>query len=109
MQICYGMTETSPVSTQTLADTPFEKQVGTVGVVQDHLEIKIIDPETGRSRNRNTAGEFCTRGYSIMLGYWNNPKASSMRLLTLRDGCIPATLPTMDDEGYVNIVGRIGT
>ncbi|HNP22752.1 MAG TPA: AMP-binding protein [Panacibacter sp.] len=106
VQICYGMTETSPVSTQTLADTPFEKQVGTVGVVQDHLEIKIIDPETGAVADRNTAGEFCTRGYSIMLGYWNNPKATNEAIDASR-WMHTGDLATMDDEGYVNIVGRI--
>jgi fatty-acyl-CoA synthase len=106
VQICYGMTETSPVSTQTTAGTPFEKQVGTVGTVQDHLEIKIIDPETGALQHRNTPGELCTRGYSVMLGYWNNAKATD-------DAIDPAgwmhtgDLATMDDEGYVNIVGRI--
>lgn len=106
VQICYGMTETSPVSTQTSAGTPFEKQVGTVGTVQDHLEIKIIDPETGSLQERNIPGELCTRGYSVMLGYWNNAKATA-------DAVDPARwmhtgdLATMDDEGYVNIVGRI--
>ena len=66
--ICYGMTETSPVSTQTTIGTPLEKQVGTVGSVQDHLEIKnYIDPETGAIKNRNEPGELCTRGYSVMI------------------------------------------
>jgi fatty-acyl-CoA synthase len=104
--ICYGMTETSPVSTQTLIGTPLEKQVGTVGTIQDHLEIKIIDPETGFVRERGLPGELCTRGYSVMLGYWNNAKAT--------DDAIDASgwmhsgdLATMDEEGYINIVGRI--
>jgi fatty-acyl-CoA synthase len=106
VQICYGMTETSPVSTQTSAGTPFEKQVGTVGTVQDHLEIKIIDPETGALQERNTAGELCTRGYSVMLGYWNNAKATADAVDQSR-WMHTGDLATMDDEGYVNIVGRI--
>jgi fatty-acyl-CoA synthase len=106
VQICYGMTETSPVSTQTYADTPLEKQVGTVGMVQDHLEIKIIDPETGTLQERNTPGEFCTRGYSVMLGYWNNAKATAEAIDQSR-WMHTGDLATMDDEGYVNIVGRI--
>ena len=106
VQICYGMTETSPVSTQTSAGTPFEKQVGTVGTVQDHLEIKIIDPETGALQERNTPGEFCTRGYSVMLGYWNNAKATAEAIDQAR-WMHTGDLATMDDEGYVNIVGRI--
>lgn len=106
VQICYGMTETSPVSTQTLANTPFEKQVGTVGIVQDHLEIKIIDPETGALQDRNTPGEFCTRGYSVMLGYWNNAKATT-EVIDQARWMHTGDLATMDEEGYVNIVGRI--
>jgi len=106
VQICYGMTETSPVSTQTLAHTPFEKQVGTVGVVQDHLEVKIVDPETGALQERNIPGELCTRGYSVMLGYWNNSKATSEAIDQSR-WMHTGDLATMDDEGYVNIVGRI--
>ena len=106
VQICYGMTETSPVSTQTSAGTPFEKQVGTVGTVQDHLEIKIIDPETGATRERNTPGELCTRGYAVMLGYWNNTNATAEAIDDAR-WMHTGDLATMDDEGYVNIVGRI--
>jgi fatty-acyl-CoA synthase len=106
VQICYGMTETSPVSTQTAAGTPFEKQVGTVGTVQDHLEIKIIDPETGAVQDRNEPGELCTRGYSVMLGYWNNAKATAEAIDQAR-WMHTGDLATMDDEGYVNIVGRI--
>ena len=106
VQICYGMTETSPVSTQTTADTPFEKQVGTVGIVQDHLEIKIIDPETKEVQEWNTPGELCTRGYSVMSGYWNNAKATAEAI----DGegwMHSGDLAVMDEEGYINIVGRI--
>jgi fatty-acyl-CoA synthase len=106
VQICYGMTETSPVSTQTSGGTPFEKQVGTVGTVQDHLEIKIIDPETGALQDRNTPGELCTRGYSVMLGYWNNAKATAEAIDQAR-WMHTGDLATMDDEGYLNIVGRI--
>jgi len=106
VQICYGMTETSPVSTQTCAGTPFEKQVSTVGAVQDHLEIKIIDPETGALQERNTPGELCTRGYSVMLGYWNNAKATAEAIDQSR-WMHTGDLATMDDEGYLNIVGRI--
>jgi fatty-acyl-CoA synthase len=106
VQICYGMTETSPVSTQTSAGTPFEKQVGTVGTVQDHLEIKIIDPETGAVQELNKPGELCTRGYSVMLGYWNNAKATAEAVDQAR-WMHTGDLATMDDEGYVNIVGRI--
>jgi fatty-acyl-CoA synthase len=106
VQICYGMTETSPVSTQTVAGTPFEKQVGTVGTVQDHLEIKIIDPETGALLERNKAGELCTRGYSVMLGYWNNAKATA-EVIDQAGWMHTGDLATMDEDGYVNIVGRI--
>ncbi|MEO5997407.1 MAG: AMP-binding protein [Chitinophagaceae bacterium] len=106
VQICYGMTETSPVSTQTVVGTSFEKQVGTVGLVQDHLEIKITDPETGALQDRNVPGELCTRGYSVMLGYWNNATATA----DVKDQAgwmHSGDLATMDDDGYVNIVGRI--
>jgi fatty-acyl-CoA synthase len=104
--ICYGMTETSPVSTQTIIGTPLEKQVSTVGTVQDHLEIKIVDPETGRKVDCNQPGEFCTRGYSVMQGYWNNEKATAE--VIDEDGWMHSgDLATMDEQGYVNIVGRI--
>ena len=106
VQICYGMTETSPVSTQTSAGTPFEKQVSTVGTVQDHLEIKIIDPETGELQDRNMPGELCTRGYSVMLGYWNNSKATE-EAIDQAGWMHTGDLATMDDDGYINIVGRI--
>ncbi|MFP9114056.1 AMP-binding protein [Flavobacterium sp. RHBU_3] len=106
VSICYGMTETSPVSTQTVIGAPLEKQVGTVGTVQDHLEIKIIDPKTGDIVPRNTPGELCTRGYSVMLKYWNNPQATAVVI----DGARwmhSGDLAVMDDEGYINIAGRI--
>jgi len=104
--ICYGMTETSPVSTQTLMGTPLEKQVSTVGTIQDHLEIKIIDPETGFVQDRTIPGELCTRGYSVMLGYWNNAKATAEAIDASR-WMHSGDLATMDEEGYINIVGRI--
>jgi len=106
VQICYGMTETSPVSTQTSADTPFEKQVSTVGTVQEHLEIKIIDPGTGELHDRNMPGELCTRGYSVMLGYWNDERATA-QVIDHAGWMHTGDLATMDDDGYVNIVGRI--
>ena len=106
IEIGYGMTETSPISTQTNIGTSLEKQVSTVGVVQDHLEIKIVDPETGSIKNRNESGEFCTRGYSVMLGYWNNEKATAEVIDEAR-WMHSEDLATMDDEGYINIVGRI--
>ena len=106
VEICYGMTETSPVSTQTRIGTPLEKQVGTVGTIQDHLEIKIIDPESGHIVERNEPGELCTRGYSVMLGYWNNEKATAEAIDQGR-WMHSGDLATMDDEGYINIVGRI--
>ncbi|MEA1904207.1 MAG: AMP-binding protein [Actinomycetota bacterium] len=104
--IAYGMTETSPVSTQTLTDDPIDKRVGTVGQVHPHVDIKIVDPETGDILPRGTAGEFCTRGYSVMTGYWNDPERTSESIDS--EGWMhTGDLATMDDEGYVNIVGRI--
>lgn len=106
VSICYGMTETSPVSTQTKIGVPFEKQVSTVGTVQDHLEIKIIDPETGKIVNRGESGELCTRGYSVMLKYWNDPEKTKQ---SLDEGRWMHTgdLASMDEEGYITITGRI--
>jgi fatty-acyl-CoA synthase len=106
VEICYGMTETSPVSTQTRIGTPLAKQVGTVGTIQDHLEIKIIDPDNGQIVDRNTPGELCTRGYSVMLGYWNNDQATAEAIDKGR-WMHSGDLATMDNEGYINIVGRI--
>ena len=104
--IAYGMTETSPVSTQTSADDPLEKRVTTVGRVHPHVEIRIVDPETGRTVPRGTSGEFLTRGYSVMLGYWNDPERTAEAIDA--DGWMhTGDLAVMDDEGYVNIVGRI--
>jgi fatty-acyl-CoA synthase len=104
--ICYGMTETSPVSTQTPRGARLEKQVGTVGRVHPHVEVKIVDPESGRTLPRGEAGELCTRGYSVMLGYWRDDEATRGAIDTAR-WMHTGDLATMDEEGYVNIVGRI--
>lgn len=104
--ICYGMTETSPVSTQTKIGTPFEKQIHSVGTIQDHLEIKIIDPESGKTLPRGESGELCTRGYSVMLKYWNNPEATAQVLDNAR-WMHTGDLAMMDEEGYIHISGRI--
>ena len=103
--ICYGMTETSPVSTQTAHDDPLEKRVGSVGRVHPHVEVKIVDPEAGATVARGGPGELCTRGYSVMAGYWNDPERTAEAIDA--DGWMhTGDLATMDDEGYVNIVGR---
>jgi fatty-acyl-CoA synthase len=105
MSICYGMTETSPVSTQTLIGTSLEKQVSTVGTVQDHLEIKIID-ENGKVVERGEHGELCTRGYSVMLKYWNDPE-NTKKVLDDAKWMHTGDMAVMDDEGYITISGRI--
>jgi fatty-acyl-CoA synthase len=104
--ICYGMTETSPVSTQTGADDELERRVSTVGRVGPHLEIRVADPATGRTLPRGEPGEFQTRGYSVMLGYWDDPERTSEAIDAAR-WMHTGDLATMDDEGYVKIVGRI--
>jgi fatty-acyl-CoA synthase len=104
--ICYGMTETSPVSTQSALDDPLEKRVGTVGRVHPHVEVKIVDPETNRCVEQGAAGELCTRGYSVMLGYWGNEEATAEAIDQAR-WMHTGDLATMDESGYVNIVGRI--
>jgi fatty-acyl-CoA synthase len=104
--ICYGMTETSPVSTQSALDDPLDKRVGTVGRVHPHVEVKVVDPETGAIVERGASGELCTRGYSVMLGYWNNAAATDATIDTAR-WMHTGDLATMDGDGYVNIVGRI--
>ena len=106
MTIAYGMTETSPVSTQTHTDDSLERKVGTVGRVAPHLEVKIVDPVSGGTVPRGEAGEFCTRGYSVMLGYWDEPEKT--REAIDDDGWMhTGDLGVMDDEGYVRITGRI--
>jgi len=106
MTICYGMTETSPVSTQSTTDDPLERRVSTVGRVHPHVEIKIVDPASGAVVPRGTAGELCSRGYIVMRGYWNNEDATRQAIDPGR-WMHTGDLATMDDEGYVNIVGRI--
>jgi fatty-acyl-CoA synthase len=104
--ICYGMTETSPVSTQTRSYDDLERRTGTVGRVMPHVEVKVCDPVTGQMVPRGTAGELCTRGYSVMIGYWENPQATAEavdRAGWMRTG----DLATMREDGYLNIVGRI--
>ncbi|HET8989170.1 MAG TPA: AMP-binding protein, partial [Humibacillus sp.] len=105
MTICYGMTETSPVSTQNRTDDTFEQKVGTVGRVGPHLEIKIVDPVTGETVPRGRAGEFLTKGYSVMLGYWEQPDKTAE---AIEDGWMhTGDIGVMHDDGYVEITGRI--
>src|SRR5690606_37348091 len=105
MTICYGMTETSPVSTQTTPSDPFDKKVGTVGRVGPHLEIQIVDPATREVVPRGVPGEFCTKGYSVMLGYWQEPDKTAE---VLQDGWMATgDIGVMDEDGYVEITGRI--
>ena len=103
--ICYGMTETSPVSTQTGAGDSLEKRTQTVGRVHPHLEVKLIDPDTGRTVERGEPGELLTRGYSVMSGYWNEPERTA-EAIDAHGWMHTGDLATMDDEGYLNIVGR---
>jgi fatty-acyl-CoA synthase len=104
--IVYGMTETSPVSMQGLKDDPIEKRVGSVGRVHPHVEIRIFNPEENRVCARGETGEFQTRGYSVMLGYWND-EARTREAITPEGWMRTGDLATMDEEGYVNIVGRL--
>jgi fatty-acyl-CoA synthase len=104
--ICYGMTETSPVSTQTGADDPLDMRVGSVGRVHPHVEVKIVDPATGHVVERGASGELCTRGYSVMLGYWRDPEKTA-DAIDQAGWMHTGDLATMDEDGYVNIVGRI--
>ncbi|MBA8794154.1 fatty-acyl-CoA synthase [Friedmanniella endophytica] len=104
--ICYGMTETSPVSTQTGADDDLERRTATVGRVHPHLEVKIVDAETGLTVPRGETGELCTRGYSVMLGYWNEPDKTA-EVIDAARWMHTGDLATMDSDGYLNIVGRI--
>lgn len=104
--ICYGMTETSPVSTQTRIGVPFEKQIYSVGTIHDHLEIKIIDPKTQAILKRGESGELCTRGYSVMLKYWNSPEATR-QVIDEQRWMHSGDLAMMDEDGYLHISGRI--
>jgi fatty-acyl-CoA synthase len=104
--IAYGMTETSPVSCQTRPDDDMGRRVSTVGRVHPHVEVKIVDPGTGRVLPRGEPGELCTRGYCVMLGYWDEPEKTAEAIDAGR-WMHTGDLAVMDDEGYVNIVGRI--
>ncbi|MDG4860979.1 AMP-binding protein [Streptomyces sp. T-3] len=106
VSICYGMTETSPVSTQTRIDDDLERRTTTVGRVHPHLEVKVVDPATGETVPRGTPGELCTRGYSVMLGYWKEPERTAEaidegRWMHTGDQAV------LREDGYVQIVGRI--
>ncbi|MGH3864817.1 MAG: AMP-binding protein [Pseudonocardiaceae bacterium] len=106
VSICYGMTETSPVSTQTRADDTLDRRVSTVGRVHPHLEVKIIDPDTGLTVPRGTPGELCTRGYSVMLGYWEQPDKTA-EVIDQARWMHTGDVAVMDCEGYLTITGRI--
>ncbi|MEA2010644.1 MAG: AMP-binding protein, partial [Actinomycetota bacterium] len=104
--IAYGMTEMSPVATQTLRDDTIDRRVSTVGVAHPHVEIRIVDPDTGDVVPAGTSGEFCARGYSVMQGYWNEPERTAESIDA--DGWLHSgDLAVMDESGYVKIVGRI--
>ena len=106
VSIAYGMTETSPVSTQTRADDDLDRRTSTIGRVHPHVEIKIVDPDTGETVPRGTPGELCTRGYSVMLGYWDDPDKTAEAIDT--DGWMhTGDLAEMREDGYALIVGRI--
>jgi fatty-acyl-CoA synthase len=104
--IAYGMTETSPVSTQTRADDDMDRRVSTVGRVHPHVEVKVIDPDSGLVLPRGVPGEMCTRGYSVMLGYWNEP-GKTADVIDAARWMHTGDLAVMDAAGYLNIVGRI--
>jgi fatty-acyl-CoA synthase len=106
VSICYGMTETSPVSTQTRSDDSLERRVATVGRVGPHLEVKVTDPETGATVARGMPGELCTRGYSVMLGYWNEP-AKTAEAIDAARWMHTGDIAVMDADGYLAITGRI--
>jgi fatty-acyl-CoA synthase len=106
VSIAYGMTETSPVSCQTRSDDDLERRTATIGRVHPHVEVKIVDPVTGESVERGETGEFCTRGYSVMLGYWDDPEKTAEAIDA--DGWMhTGDLAVMREDGYCNIVGRI--
>jgi fatty-acyl-CoA synthase len=106
VSICYGMTETSPVSTQTRRDDDVERRTATCGRVLPHVEIKVIDPANGVTVPRGEPGEFCTRGYSVMLGYWNEPDKTAESIDAAR-WMHTGDLAVLREDGYVQIVGRI--
>ncbi len=104
--IAYGMTETSPVSTQTRSDDDLERRTATIGRVLPHVEIKIVDPQTGETVPRGTPGDFCTRGPSVMLGYWNDDEKTA-EAIDSEGWMHSGDLAEMREDGYCNIVGRI--
>jgi len=104
--ICYGMTETSPVSTQTTAEDSLDRRVSSVGRVHPHVEVQVVDPGTGAVVERGVPGEFCTRGYSVMLGYWRDEDRTA-DAIDAEGFMHTGDLAVMDDEGYLSIVGRI--
>jgi fatty-acyl-CoA synthase len=106
VSICYGMTETSPVSTQTRVDDSVDRRVSTVGRVGPHLEVKVVDPATGATVPRGTPGELCTRGYSVMLGYWEQPDKTA-EAVDAAHWMHTGDLAVMDEDGYLAITGRI--
>ncbi|PQP09129.1 AMP-binding protein, partial [Rhodococcus opacus] len=106
VSICYGMTETSPVSLQTRSDDTIDQRVATVGRVGPHLEVKIVDPKTGLTVSRGEPGELCTRGYSVMLGYWDQPEKSAEAIDEAR-WMHTGDIGVMDADGYVSVTGRI--
>jgi fatty-acyl-CoA synthase len=106
VSICYGMTETSPVSTQTRVDDSVQRRVATVGRAGPHIEVKVVDPVTGLTVPRNTPGELCTRGYSVMLGYWRQPDKTN-EVIDAARWMHTGDLAVMDDDGYLSITGRI--
>ena len=103
--ICYGMTETSPVSTQTRVEDDVERRTATVGRVHPHVEVKVVDPVDGATVPRGVTGELCTRGYSVMLGYWDEPERTA-EAVDAEGWMHTGDLAVMRDDGYVNIVGR---
>ncbi len=106
VSIAYGMTETSPVSTQTRTDDTVERRVATVGRVHPHLEVRVVDPVTGDAVPRGEAGELCTRGYSVMIGYWDEPKKTA-EAIDAEGWMHTGDLAVMDADGYLSITGRI--
>ncbi|WP_223777647.1 AMP-binding protein [Streptomyces sp. 135] len=106
VSICYGMTETSPVSTQTRRDDDLERRTGTVGRVLPHIEVKVVDPATGVTLPRGASGELCTRGYGVMRGYWNEPERTA-EVIDAGRWMHTGDLAVMREDGYVQIVGRI--
>ncbi|MGZ5398579.1 MAG: AMP-binding protein, partial [Nocardioides sp.] len=106
VSICYGMTETSPVSTQTRADDDLDRRTATIGRVHPHVEVKVVDPMTGETVERGAPGELCTRGYSVMLGYWDDPE-KTREAIDDEGWMHTGDLAEMRDDGYCTIVGRI--